>query len=335
MKIAVDVLGGDHAPQEILLGVAHALRGGDFHADELLLVGPQERIESELRAHGVAPAPEILHTDQVIEGHEKPIESLRSKPRASVSLCVEAIRKGKAGGLVAFGNTGATVAAATMGLGLLEGLKRPGIAVTLTGEAGRFVLLDVGANPTPKPLHLFQYALMGASYARDLYGIGRPKVGLLNIGGEATKGNPLLKETYQALAAAEDDGLEFVGNTEGNEIFLGKADVYVADGFVGNMVLKVVEGFAEFMVHTASKAGAGEGLKSTLRRMLGAADFSDVGAATLLGVNGAVLIGHGRSRANAVLPALRTARAEIRAGVNRHIVESVAAPGAQAPAQEA
>lgn len=334
MKIAVDVLGGDYAPQEILLGVAQALQGGDFRADELMLVGPEARIQSELRAQGIHELPEILHTEQVIEGHEKPVEGLRAKPRASVVLCVEAVREGRAGGLVAFGNTGATVAAATMGLGLLTGLKRPGIAITLTGEAGRFVLLDVGANPAPKPLHLFQYALMGAAYARDLYHTSRPKVGLLNIGGEATKGNPLLKETYQALQAAQDDKMEFVGNVEGNEIFLGKADIYVADGFVGNMVLKVVEGFAEFMVHTAAKAGAGEGLKTTLRRMMGAADFSEIGAATLLGVNGVVLIGHGRSKASAVSPALRTARAEVKSGVNRHIVESVARHGAQAPAQE-
>lgn len=335
MKIAVDVLGGDHAPQEILLGVAQALNGGEFRADELLLVGPEARIAEGLQAQGVRELPTILHTEQVIEGHEKPVEGLRAKPRASVVLCVEAVRSGKAGGLVAFGNTGATVAAATMGLGLLEGLKRPGIAITLTGDSGRFVLLDVGANPTPKPLHLFQYALMGAAYARDLYGAARPRVGLLNIGGEATKGNPLLKETYQALASAQDEKMEFVGNAEGNELFLGKADVYVADGFVGNMVLKVVEGFAEFMVHTAARAGGGEGLKSVLRRMIGAADFSEVGAATLLGVNGVVLIGHGRSKASAVAPALRTARAEVKSGVNRHIVESLAAHGAQAPAQEA
>ncbi len=335
MKIAVDVLGGDHAPQEILLGVAGLLRSDDFRSDELLLVGPEEAIVRGLKAAGVTEVPQIAHTEEVIEGHEKPVEGLRAKPRASVALCVEAVRTGRAGGMIAFGNTGATVAGATMGLGMLAGLKRPGIAVTLTGETGRFVLLDVGANPAPKPLHLFQYALMGAAYARDLIGATRPKVGLLNIGGEATKGHPLLKETYQALGAAQDDSMAFVGNAEGDEIFKGKADVYVCDGFVGNMVLKVVEGFAEYMLHTAAKGGAGEGLKPTLRSMMGAAEFSEVGAATLLGVNGVVLIGHGRSRANAVGPALRLARAEVRSGVNRHIVESVAAHGAQAPAQEA
>lgn len=334
MKIAVDVLGGDHAPEEILLGVGAALKSGEFRPEELLLVGPEPAIRAHLAGRGLAECPQVVHTDQVIEGHEKPIEGLRAKPRASVAVCVEAVRSGAAGGLVAFGNTGATVAAATMGLGLLPGLRRPGIGVSLTGESGRFVLLDVGANPSPKPLHLFQYALMGASYARDLFGIAQPRVGLLNIGGEASKGTPLFKETHKALSGAADAKMAFVGNVEGNEIFGGKADVFVCDGFVGNMVLKVVEGFAEYMVHTAAAAGAGEGLKKTLRKMLGAADFSEVGAATLLGVHGAVLIGHGRSRANAVLPALRTARAEMRSNVNGHIVESVAAHGEQAPAQE-
>ncbi len=334
MKIAVDVLGGDHAPDEILAGIGSALRTAEFRAEELLLVGPEERIVAQLRELGVQEIPQIRHTDQVIEGHEKPIEGLRAKPRASVALCVEAVREGAAGGLVAFGNTGATVAAATMGLGLLAGLRRPGIAVCLTGTSGRFVLVDVGANPSPKPLHLFQYALMGAAYARDIFGIEHPRVGLLNIGGEASKGTPLFKETHKALAEAADSNMAFTGNVEGNHLFGGVADVYICDGFVGNMVLKVVEGFAEYMVHTATAAGAGEGLKSTLRKLLGAADFSEVGAATLLGVNGVVLIGHGRSRANAVLPALRTARAEIHSGVNRHIVESLAAHGAQAPTQE-
>lgn len=335
MKIAVDVLGGDYAPDEILLGVATALKDGGFQADELLLVGPEARIRAGLAAEGIGEIPQILHTEQVIEGHEKPIEGLRAKPQASVAVCVGAVKQGLAGGLVAFGNTGATVAAASMGLGLLAGLRRPGIAVSLTGESGRFVLLDVGANPTPKPLHLFQYALMGSAYARDLFGVDQPRVGLLNIGGEATKGTPLFKDTHKALKQVADAKMAFVGNVEGNQLFSGDADVYVSDGFVGNMVLKVVEGFAEYLVHSAAKAGASEGLKSTLRKLLGAADFSEVGAATLLGVDGVVLIGHGRSRANAVLPALRTARAGIRANVNRHIVESVAAHGEQAPAQDA
>ena len=149
MRIAVDVLGGDHAPDEILKGVAEALLTGEFAADELLLVGPRPIMEQQLGELGVESLPHLLHTEQVIEGHEKPVEGLRSKPEASIVLCVGAVREKKADGLIAFGNTGATVAAATMGLGMLPGIRRPGIAVVLHGRQGPFTLLDAGANPAP------------------------------------------------------------------------------------------------------------------------------------------------------------------------------------------
>lgn len=329
MRVAVDVLGGDHAPGEILKGVAQALTGGDFQADELVLAGPEELIRKRLQELGAAEVPPILHTEQVIEGHEKPVEGLRAKPEASILKCVGAVREGMADGLIAFGNTGAAVAAATMGLGMLPGIRRPGIAVVMRGAHGSFVLLDAGANPTPKANHLFQYALMGSAYARDLLGIERPRIGLLNIGGEATKGNPVLKDAHEALAAS---ALNFVGNVEGNHLFFGDADVFVADGFVGNMVLKVVEGFAEFLVREARESG--EGVRESLRRMVGAAEFSEVGGATLLGVDGVVLIGHGRSKADAVLPALKAVRKDVEKGVNRHIVEAMEKHGDEAPAPE-
>jgi glycerol-3-phosphate acyltransferase PlsX len=329
MRVAVDVLGGDYAPGEILKGVTQALLSEEFRADELLLAGPEALIADKLREAGVSNLPAVLDTDQVIEGHEKPIEGLRAKPKASVLQCVGAVKQGAADGLIAFGNTGATVAAATMGLGMLPGIRRPGIAVTLQGAHGSFVLLDVGANPSPKPNHMFQYALMGAAYAKDLLAIERPRIGLLNIGGEATKGNSVLKETHAALAAGD---LNFVGNVEGNHLFSGEADVYVADGFVGNMVLKVVEGFAEFLVRAAREQG--ESVREALRGMVGAAEFSEVGGATLLGVDGVVLIGHGRSKADAVLSALRAVRKDVDKGVNRHIVENLEAHREEEPAAE-
>jgi len=322
MRVAVDLLGGDHAPREIVLGVAEALRCGAFLAEELLLVGPAASSEALLREQGITEIPAILATETVIAGHEKPVEALRAKPDASIALAVGAVRNGKADGLVAFGNTGATVAASTMGLGLLPGIRRPGIAVSLLGENGRFLLLDAGANPSPKPLHLLQYAVMGGAYARNVLDRKQPRVGLLNIGGEAGKGNEVMKKAYALL---EDSQLDFVGNVEGNQLFSGAADVFVTDGFVGNMVLKVVEGFAEYLVSVAADAGGEGGLRTLLRQLLGASDYSEVGGALLLGLNGAVVIGHGRSHANAVLPALRAARAEIEAEVNRHIVEDLAA----------
>ncbi|MAW61632.1 MAG: phosphate acyltransferase PlsX [Planctomycetes bacterium] len=323
MRIAVDVLGGDHAPDEILKGVAEALLTGEFAADELLLVGPRPIMEQQLGELGVESLPHLLHTEQVIEGHEKPVEGLRSKPEASIVLCVGAVREKKADGLIAFGNTGATVAAATMGLGMLPGIRRPGIAVVLHGRQGPFTLLDAGANPAPKPNHLFQYGLMGASFASDVLGIEQPRVALLNIGGEAGKGSPLLKEAYALLQEAP---VQFNGNIEGNHLFFGEADVVVADGFAGNMVLKVVEGFAEYLTGRATEASrdAGEGLRNTIRQLFGAADYAEVGGASLLGVNGTVLIGHGRSKASAVLPALRAVRKDIEKGVNRHITERIA-----------
>ncbi len=320
MRIAVDILGGDHAPGEILKGIAAALQD-DFRAEELLLAGPPEVIESGLREYGADDIPAILATEDVIESHEKPTKALKTKPHATINLCVGAVKQGHAGGLISFGNTGAAVAASTFGLGMLPGMKRPGISVVLTGSAGKIVLLDAGANPGAKPLHLFQYAAAGTAFARDMHGIPEPRVGLLNIGGEAGKGSPVVKETHAML---EQSSLTFAGNVEGQELFAGVADVLVTDGFVGNMILKVVEGFVEYVVRESHAEKSAE-LRDTFRRLFGAADFADVGGATLLGVDGVVLIGHGRSHANAVAPALRAVRGDIEAGVNRHIIEALRA----------
>ncbi|MBC8327888.1 MAG: phosphate acyltransferase PlsX [Planctomycetes bacterium] len=330
MRIAVDVLGGDHAPGEILKGVADALKS-DFTADQFLLAGPPEVIEAGLRSHGIVDIPAILATDQVVESHEKPTKALKSKPRSTIALCVGAVKQGHAGGLISFGNTGAAVAAATFGLGMLPGMKRPGISVVLTGSAGKIVLLDAGANPQAKALHLFQYAVAGSAFAHDMHGIANPRVGLLNIGGEAGKGSPAVQEVHAML---EQSSLTFVGNVEGQELFAGVADVLVTDGFVGNMILKVVEGFVEYVVRESQAEKSAE-LRQTFRRLFGAADFADIGGATLLGVDGVVLIGHGRSHANAVAPALRAVRGDIEAGVNRHIIEAIGAEAPDSASQEA
>lgn len=322
MRIAVDILGGDHAPREILRGVAAAIRGG-FPAGALLLVGPEGVIRATLAEEGIPEPPAILPAEEVVEAGEPPIEALRRKPGCTVARCVEAVRNGDAQGLLSFGNTGATVAAATMGLGMLPGLRRPAIAVVLNGRGGPFVLLDAGANPTPKARHLYEYAFMGQAYARDVLGIPEPRVALLNIGGEARKGGPVAKEAYRLL---EGSGLRFVGNVEGQDLFHGAADVLVGDGFVGNMILKVVEGFVEFLSDGLGKEGVGsEELRRGVRRLLGAADYAEIGGAILLGVRGAVFIGHGRSDARAVPPALATVRDSLAKGVNKHITESLAA----------
>ncbi len=318
MRIAVDVLGGDHAPGEVLKGVAQALKD-DFRAEELVLAGPPGLVEAGLRAEGIDEIPMVLPTEEVIESHEKPVEGLRRKPNASIALCVGAVKKGLAGGLISFGNTGAAVAAATFGLGMLPGMRRPAISVVLRGASGKLVLLDAGANPQAKAQHLYQYGLAGAAFARDMHGAESPRVGLLNIGGEAGKGSPVVKEAHALLEASS---LNFVGNVEGQDLFAGAADVLVADGFVGNMILKVVEGFVDYIVRESHAEESAE-LRQIFRRLFGAADFAEVGGATLLGVDGVVLIGHGRSHANAVAPALRAVRGEMEAGVNRHIIEAL------------
>jgi glycerol-3-phosphate acyltransferase PlsX len=194
--------------------------------------------------------------------------------------------------------------------------------VTLVGANGKFVLLDAGANPHPKPEHLFHYALMGAALSRDMHQHSNPNIGLLNIGGEASKGSPLLQDVYKRL---EESGLNFAGNVEGNQLFSGIADVLVTDGFVGNMVLKVVEGFGERVIQVGHEQGHDQQMKDVVRQLLGVSDFSEAGGANLLGVNGVVIIGHGRSKASSVLPALEIVRADIKAGVNQHIVESLQA----------
>ncbi|KAA3608018.1 MAG: phosphate acyltransferase PlsX [Planctomycetota bacterium] len=324
MRIAVDVLGADHGPQEIVRGVAAALNT-DFAPDDLLLVGPEPPIRETLEAEGVSECPEILHTEEFVPSHQSPVEGLRRNRKASVGLCVKAVREGAADGLLSFGNTGAAVASATMGLGMLPGLRRPGIAVVLLGASGPFVMLDAGANPTPKPLHLYHYGHMGAAYSNAILGVEKPRVGLLNIGGEAGKGSLQEKEVYQMFA---NSSLNFRGNVEGTELFHGVADVMVTGGFVGNMILKVVEGFTEYLSRHLSGGGSSgqsgeDDVRGGVRRLLGAADYAEVGGAILLGVNGIVLIGHGRSEARAVAPALRSARKDIQNGVNRNIMESL------------
>jgi glycerol-3-phosphate acyltransferase PlsX len=233
---------------------------------------------------------------------------------------------------VSAGSTGAVVAAASMGLPRLEGIRRPGIAVTITGAEGRpFVVIDVGANPQPRPVDLLQYGLMGAAYYRGACMNVEPRVGLLNIGTEDTKGNPLTKEAKQLLREA---AIKFVGNIEGVDVFQGVCDVIVCDGFTGNVLLKVSEGCAEYMLRTTAQfmdeaAIAADAKRSVLSKLVQRVDFSEYGGAQLLGVDGVVTICHGRSRANAISSAIRFAARAVEGKVNEHIV--AAARSAAAP----
>ena len=327
-RIALDVMGGDDAPEAVLQG---ALRACSDQAktrvapERLLLVGDEARIAARLEELGGNPGFALQHASEVIEMGESPGKALRAKPDSSIAGCVKAIKTGAAGALVSMGNTGAVVGASTLGLGTLPGVRRPGIAVTLDLTGHPATIIDMGANIAPKPSHLLQYAQMGAIYMRDCLSTPNPRVGLLNIGEESSKGTPLLKEAHVLLA---ESNLDFVGNVEGTDIFLNKTDVVVADGFTGNVVLKLLEGFSAFMLRLVMTElqrhdvnWGGEALKNVRKNI----DYAEYGGALLLGVNGIVVIGHGKSDAAAVANACGLSARALDANVNEHIVAGLQA----------
>ncbi|QDU67528.1 phosphate acyltransferase [Engelhardtia mirabilis] len=326
-RIALDAMGGDEAPEVILRGAVRACSShvaAPLAPERILLVGDRARIESGLNEMGGNPGFSIRHASEVIEMGDSPATALRSKPDSSIGGCVAAVRSGEAASVVSMGNTGAVVGASTIGLGTLEGVRRPAIAVTIELTGRPLTLLDMGANVAPKPEHLLQFGLMGATYAQHGLGVGSPRVGLLNIGEESGKGTDLLKEAYGLLASS---GLEFVGNVEPGELFIDRADVLVTDGFTGNIVLKLMEGFAGFLFGLMRRelsehhaAWGGEAL-GRLKRQI---DYSEYGGALLLGVRGVVVIGHGRSDESAVANALAVAARTVDAGVNALIVKGIA-----------
>lgn len=315
-------MGGDAAPAANLDGVARALARG-LDPARLLLVGDEAVLRAGLEERGLSGC-EVLHAPEVIGMDEKPGVALRAKPRSSIAVATGAVKQGLAGAHVSMGNTGAVVGAATVGLKTLSGVRRPGIAISAELTGRPVTLLDMGANTAPKPEHLLQYGAMGTVLARDVLGVAAPRVALLNIGEEASKGTDLLREAHDLLAASS---LDFKGNVEGGDIFRGLADVIVTDGFTGNVVLKLLEGFAEFMLGlvlgelVAHGAGwAPEALASVKKKV----DYAEYGGALLLGVQGVVVIGHGRSDGRAVSSAIRLAERAIDADVNAAIVQGLA-----------
>ncbi len=324
-RISIDAMGGDHAPEAVVAGAVRACSpaGPGLDPGALLLVGDRARIEPLLEAAGVEI--EIRHASEVIGMDESPAAALRAKKDSSIAGCIAAVREGSAGAVVGMGNTGACVAAATLGLKNLEGIRRAGIAVTLELSGDPVTILDMGANIAPKPEHLYQYAVMGSVFSRDCLASHkeRPRVGLLNIGHESSKGTDLLKETHALLSASP---LNFIGNVESGDVFKDVADVVVTDGFTGNVVLKLLEEFAGFMLKLVmgelsqhSAAWGPEALGNVRRRI----DYAEYGGAMLLGVKGVVVIGHGRSDAAAVSNAIGLAARALAADVNQDIVSGV------------
>ena len=316
-------MGGDHAPASVLGGIKLSIDRGYVSPEQVVLTGPADRLRGELAAHGLGDVSiEIQDAPDVLDGDESPVDALRRKPRNSIAVGTELVKRGVADALVSAGSTGLVVVCASMALKRLEGIRKPGIAVTIEGESGPFTIVDVGANPQPKPLHLLHYGLMGAAYHHDAFGTENPRVGLMNIGSEDGKGSPLAKEAAELLRRAD---LNFVGNIEGVEMFTGKCDVIVADGFTGNVLLKVSEGVAEHMLRSIARLmNEAEVTEPKQKHILGSlqrrVDYSEYGGALLLGVDGIVTICHGRSGAAAIASAVRFALKAVGAHLNQHIV---------------
>ncbi len=318
-------MGGHHAPAEIIKGSLIALER--FPKLSILLVGDQDSIAAELTAQNAGTDRiSIRHASEVVEMGESPVIALRRKHDTSIQRSMEALRSHDVDAVVSAGDTGGVVASATLFARRLKGVKRHGIAIAVPTIKGRTLLMDVGANIHCKPVHLLQYAIMASAYAKAVMGIENPRVGLLSIGEEEAKGNNLVKQARSLLSRAE---MDFVGNVEGQAIFRGIADVIVCDGFVGNVILKVAEGMAEAFVHTlVSTAQAMDGVSSESKEWMGAIrerlDYSTTGGAPLLGVEGSVIICHGRSNAKAIANAISVAVDFTRTGINDRIVAGVA-----------
>jgi glycerol-3-phosphate acyltransferase PlsX len=311
IRIAVDAMGGDHAPAVIIEGALAAARHLDI---EVALVGPTAVLQDALAQHPDAASLAILLVEapELIEMTDAPVAALRRKPRASIRVAAELVGRGDAGALFSAGHTGATVMAAFGAFGMIPGVDRPALATTIPTRDRPAVLLDAGASVECRPQHLLQFAIMGSVYARLALTIERPRVGLLSIGEEESKGNELTREAHRLLKASP---LNFIGNVEGREIYSGVADVIVCDGFTGNVVLKTSEGLVDTVA-----ALLGDELQGTFssqvgyllsrrafRRFQRRVDYSEFGGAPLLGVAGLAIVGHGRSSVKAVRNAIAMA----------------------------
>lgn len=324
VKVVVDAMGGDHAPQAVVEGAVEAVK--NFNVS-VILVGMEKKITEELSRYKFDPARiEVIHAEEVIEMDESPAVAIRKKKKSSISMGINLLKEGKAEAFFSAGNTGGVVCAATLKLGMLESIERPGIAIVMPNLQGVSLIIDAGANIDPKPVHLLQYGIMGSAYFEHILGKKDPRVGLLNVGEEESKGTGLMKEAYQLL---ENSLINFIGNVEGKDIFSGYCDVIVCDGFVGNVTLKASESMAEtisiFLKRELLSSIWGKiGLlfaKGSFMRFKKKIDYSEYGGAPLLGVNGVVIIGHGRSTSKAVKNAIRFAKEEVERNINQSILE--------------
>jgi phosphate acyltransferase len=327
--IALDAMGSDRAPKPEVEGAIQAARHYDVR---VLLVGPEAVVRSELDRHPFAASLpiETVHASEVISMEDKAVQAVRAKRDSSMRVGVRLVRDGQAAGFVTAGNTGAAMATAKMVMGTIPGVDRPALAAVFPTALGTAAsLLDVGANVDCKPHNLEQFAVMGEIYFRSMFGTKRPRVGLLSIGEEETKGNELTRESFQLLKQLP---INFVGNVEGRDLYNGEVDVIVADGFVGNVALKISEGVAHLVRNTLK-----ESLKATITRQVGALlsrsafsdfkkrlDHTEYGGAPLLGIKGVCFITHGSSNANAIKNAIRVAAEFAQHPINGQIETALA-----------
>lgn len=330
MKIAVDAMGGDFAPDEIILGAIQAVKEYDI---DVVLVGDENALKSILIKHGADSHNRlsIIHAGQVIEMCEQPGAAVRKKKDASIVVATRLVKEGHCDAVVAAGSTGAAVAAAMFGLGRIKGVERTTIATPMPNLTGTTILLDSGANVDSKPKHLVQSAVMGSIYGEYVLGIQTPRVGLLNIGEEESKGNEQALATFPLLKQLKT--INFIGNIEGRDIPKGTVDVVVCDGFVGNVVLKWGEGLSSAIMQLIKEAINKKGILTklaslavlpALKELKQKLDYAEYGGAPLLGVDGGFIICHGSSKAKAIKNAIRVARDLVEQRVIDHIRETIA-----------
>jgi glycerol-3-phosphate acyltransferase PlsX len=325
-RIAVDAMGGDAPPEANVEGAVRAARELGIGS---ILVGREELLRPLLKRFGAGGLPiELRHAEEVVAMNESPAIALRRKKGSSLRVAADLVKGGAAAGLVSAGNTGAVMATAMLTWGTIPGVDRPALAAVVPNPKGNSVILDVGANVDCKVHHLLQFAVMGSIFARAILGLSEPRVGLLNIGEEEGKGDLAAKQAHKVL---KDSALNFLGNAEGQDVFNGRADVVVCDGFLGNVVLKVSEGLAETIEHILRTE-----LSRTVRTRLGYAlarpalkafhkhvDYAEYGGAPLLGVRGTCIICHGRSNAKAIRNAIRVAHSAAQGRINEIIQSEI------------
>jgi len=325
MRIAIDAMGGDNAPGEIIAGVLESIDLLDDN-DEMIIVGQQDIIEPQLLSEKSRKgAISVVHAPQVIDMDEQPVESLRKKRKSSIAVMAKMAKQQQVDAVISAGNTGACVAAFQMRMRNLPGVNRPGIAVVFPTFEGPVTICDVGANIACKPINLYQYGAMAKIYSKHLHGIENPRVGLMSIGQEDAKGNEIVKKARELIKS--DPNMNFVGNIEGRDIFKGVCDIAVCDGFVGNVILKLTEGLVDGLFKAIKHELSTEKLrlamkfKPVIKRIYGKYDYNEYGGALLLGINGTALICHGSSKSRTIKNAILASKKFYTGKINNKIIE--------------